>query len=177
MRPISDPGQLGRFFAAYAEHAFLDHLGVVDTPLVDYLSGLLVRFVHRDQIFPLRPTGGVRMTALSDMVEAVERAESVGPDRRELFRHIGDFTLFWTGVFPEAVTGRPRAFAVGIEHFTEQGKRSYYVASTYRDTPEQADEAPILRRLSDQFEVCAVGLRRARDLWEADHPQLDPDGP
>ncbi len=42
-----------------------------------------------------------------------------------------------------------------------QGKRSYYLASTL-----DGDEAPVLRRLSDQFELCAFGLSRVRREWE-----------
>ena len=41
------------------------------------------------------------------------------------------------------------------------GKRGYRKASEFDD-----DEAPVLRRLSDEFEVCAIGLREVRREWE-----------
>ena len=175
MQPIADASHLGRHFAAYTEHAFINQLGVSDTPLIDYVSGLLIRFVHRDQIFSHQQPSGRRSMAIVDLAEEIARSEEAGATRRELFRHLGDFALFWTGVFPEAVKSR-RAAALDIETYTEQGKRSYYVASTYVDTPEQKDEAPILRRLSSQFELCAVGLRAARDLWESDRKQWESEG-
>ena len=39
-------------------------------------------------------------------------AEALPPEgrtRREIYRHIGDFTLFWTGVYPEALKRRRSA--------------------------------------------------------------------
>ena len=48
---------------------------------------------------------------------------------------------------------------------TEQGKRSYYIASTFEDEPYR-DEAPVLRRLSEEFELCAYGLNRVREELE-----------
>lgn len=167
MKPIADPNHLGQFFSAYTEYAFFDEMGVTDTRLIDYVAGVLVRFVHFDQIYPKRLLDGRRLMMIADMVDEIERSESIGPERRELFRHVGDFALFWTGLFPASI-GRRRFAAVGVPEYTQQGKRSYYVASTYQETPEHANEAPVLRRLSEEFELCATGLRRARDLWEAD---------
>jgi hypothetical protein len=95
----------------------------------------------------------------------VAEAESCGDAerRRECHRHVGDFTLFWTGVYPEALGHRRmRESADGLVDFQRQGKHSYYVASTYG-----TDEAPVLRRLSAEFELCALGLARVRREWEA----------
>jgi hypothetical protein len=49
--------------------------------------------------------------------------------------------------------------------YCEQGKRSYYIASTFDDEPYR-DEAPVLRRLSVEFEMCSFGLNRVRREWE-----------
>ena len=78
------------------------------------------------------------------MIEA-EAMPAEGRTRREVHRHIGDFTLFWTGVYPEALK-RLRS-VLHQDHFIdycEQGKRSYYIASTFEDDPyrEQRGLAP-----------------------------------
>jgi hypothetical protein len=89
-----------------------------------------------------------------------------GRTRREVHRHIGDFTLFWTGVYPEALNRLQSVMTK--DHFIdycEQGKRAYYIASTFADDPYR-DEAPVLRRLSDEFELCAYGLSQVRREWE-----------
>ena len=61
-----------------------------------------------------------------------------------MHRHIGDFTLFWTGVYPEVL--KKTRTPLCKDHFIdycEQGKRSYYIASTFADAPFQ-EEATVL---------------------------------
>ncbi|MGZ3355373.1 MAG: hypothetical protein ACXVBO_11045, partial [Isosphaeraceae bacterium] len=48
-------------------------------------------------------------------------------------------------------------------NYQQQGKRSYYLASTLSTT---GDRGSVLRRLSDEFELCAFGLSRVRREWE-----------
>ena len=59
---------LRRFFAGVTEHAFAIRMGVADPPLVDYVSELLVRFVHNDEIYGLRTPRGDRLLQLADML-------------------------------------------------------------------------------------------------------------
>ena len=106
------------------------------------------------------------------MVIEAEGLPPEGRTRREVHRHIGDFTLFWTGVYPEMVN-RLRT-ALSRDHFIdycEQGKRSYYIASTFEDDAYR-DEVPVLRRLSEDFELCAYGLNQVRREWERGQPAI-----
>ena len=157
---------LRRFFAGFTEHTFMNTLGVGDPRLIDYLSELLSRFVHLDAVYRLRNAQGRRLEEVADMVIEAQGLPPEGRTRREVHRHIGDFTLFWTGVYPEALRRlRP---ALSKDHFIdycEQGKRSYYIASTFADEPYR-EEAPVLRRLSEEFELCAYGLNQVRHGWE-----------
>jgi aminopeptidase N len=83
-----------------------------------------------------------------------------------MHRHIGDFTLFWTGVYPEAVNrARSKLCKDHFIDYCEQGKRSYYIASTFENEPYK-EEATVLRRLSERFELCAYGLTQVRKEWE-----------
>jgi hypothetical protein len=108
------------------------------------------------------------------MVVEAETLPDGGRTRREYFRHIGDFTLFWTGVYPEAVsTARRRGDPDGVLNFTAQGKRAYRIAG---EDARFAEEAPVLRRLSDEFELCAVGLREVRHEWEELQQHPGPSG-
>jgi hypothetical protein len=160
---------LRRYFSGLTEHAFVDSLGMADPRLVDYLSLLLARFIHMDAAQRLQAGAGRTLEQVADMLlEAA--ALPTGRTCREVHRHIGDFTLFWTGVYPEALQ-RLRSI-LKKDHFIdycEQGKRSYWIASTYAGDPF-ADEAPVLRRLSEQFELCAWGLRQVRKVWEQQPP-------
>lgn len=154
---------LRRFFSGLTEFAFHTRLGVADPPLVDYLSELLVRFVRYDELYPVRSPRGERLVQVSDMlVEAEHRA---GTARQQVHRHIGDFTLFWTGVYPEVADGFRRSGKDAFLNYQQQGKRAYWIASTI---PANEDEAPadILKRLSEQFELCVYGLSEVRRQWE-----------
>ncbi len=162
---------LRRLFAGLTEHAFMESFGMGDPPLVDYLSLMLSRFVHIDAIYRLRDTAGKRLEEVAEMLLESETLPQEGATYREYHRHIGDFTLFWTGVYPEALERLKTALCK--DHFIdycEQGKRSYYIASTYEDDPYR-EEAPVLRRISEQFEMCAFGLRQVRSEWEKNRPK------
>jgi len=155
-----------RLFAGLTEHTFMTTLGMGDPPLIDYLSEMLARFIHMDSLYRLGNVQGKRLEEVAEMVFEAESFPPGGRTRREVFRHIGDFTLFWTGVYPEALK-RMRS-VLSKDHFIdycEQGKRSYYIASTFEDEPYR-EEAPVLRRLSERFELCAYGLREVRREWE-----------
>jgi hypothetical protein len=157
---------LRRLYAGLTEQTFLDTLGIGDPPLIDYLVSLLSRFVHMDAHFRLANAQGRRLEEVAEMMFEAEALPAEGRTRREVYRHIGDYTLFWTGVYPEALA-RLRS-VLRKDHFIdycEQGKRSYYIASTFEDEPYR-EEAPVLRRLSNEYELCAYGLNRVRREWE-----------
>ena len=168
-RVLAGEDPLKRLFAALTEHTFQVDLGVADPPLIDYLSDLLVRFTRTDVIFGIRNPVGRRLEEVAEMLlEAQQRGDR---PRREVHRHIGDFTLFWTGVYPEALRRFQRE--TRLDHlldYRQQGKRSYYIASTLR-TDENADQSEVLERLSHEFELCAYGLGELRREWERRDPE------
>lgn len=161
---------LRRLFAGYAENTFQHELGIADPPLIDYLSQLLSQFIHMDTLYRLRNVQGKPLEQVVDMMLEAQALPPAGRTTREVHRHIGDFTLFWTGVFPEAVN-RLRSVACKdyLIDYCTQGKRSYYIASTFDDEPFK-EEAPVLRRLSQDFELCAYGLHQVRIEWERSQP-------
>ena len=157
---------LRRHFSGLTEHTFMATLGVADPRLTDYLSELLSRFIAMDSVFRLRDLAGKRLDQVVEMIAEAEAMPPEGRTRREVHRHIGDFTLFWTGVYPEMLKKLRSALSRdSFVDYCEQGKRSYYIASTFEDEPFQ-EEAPVLRRLSEGFELVAYGLSQVRREWE-----------
>jgi hypothetical protein len=157
---------LRRFFAGYTEQTFQATLGIADPPLVDYLAVMLSRFIHMDNVFRLRNVQGRRLEEVADMMIEAQALPPEGRTTREIHRHIGDFTLFWTGIFPEMLQRMRSALCKDyFIDYCEQGKRSYYIASRFEDEPYR-EEAPVLRRLSEEFELCAYGLQQVRREWE-----------
>ena len=152
---------LRRLFAGAAEQTFEAELGIADPPLVEYLVGMLLRFLRQEAIYRVRDTTGHRLTQVADMVAEAEHREA--RPRREIHRHIGDFTLFFSGLYPEHL---PRLQAPdNKDHLLDycgQGKRSYSIAASYADDADAKVEAPVLRLLSEEFELCSEGLHRVR---------------
>ena len=170
LRAIPESHVLHRLFRALTENAFMTELGIGDPPLVGYVAELLASFVPSQSVWRLRDEHGRPLTEVAAMIAEAESADDA-VRRRECHRHVGDFTLFWTGVYPEALAKlRGRGSSDALINYQEQGKRSYYLASRLSDS---APEGPVLRRLSDQFELCAFGLSCVRREWE----KFEVDGP
>jgi hypothetical protein len=88
-----------------------------------------------------------------------------GPARQQVHRHIGDFTLFWTGVYPEVVDTLRRGNKDALIDYQQQGKRAYWIASTI-PVEKETPPADVLKRLSEQFDLCVYGLGEVRRQWE-----------
>ena len=162
MAPNTPRSLLRRYFAGLTEHTFLATLGLGDPALIDYLSEMLCRFTHIDVLYRLRGADGQRLEEVADMLLAAEGLPPEGRTRREIHRHVGDFTLFWTGLYPDILKRiQARTQRDFFVDYCAQGKRSYWIASGFGDEPYQ-NEAPVLRRLSEDFELCAYGLNRVR---------------
>ncbi|MCC7339317.1 MAG: hypothetical protein IT422_29855 [Pirellulaceae bacterium] len=155
---------LDRFFVGLTEFVFHSQLGVVDTEVVDYVSHLLVRFTRLDGLQKIRRIDGRPVTEVVALVSEAE--QRIGTARREVHRHIGDFTLFWSGVYPEALREMQSSDKCDqFLNYCAQGKRAYKIASSI-ESDEPTATAELLQRMSDQFEMCAYGLREIRREWE-----------
>ena len=170
MAPVlTSENQLKNLFSGLAEQTFEVDYGIADPPLIDYLADMLVRFVRLDAVFAIRDEVGRRLDQVVDMLHEAECREA--EPRREVHRHIGDFTLFWTGVYPEGLLqlkqlDRPDCWV----NYPETGKRCYLIASEYTDEATR-EEAQVLRRLSTLYDTCREGLYHVRKEWDTRPPQ------
>ncbi len=172
---------LERFFAGLSEYAFHSKLGVTDTELVGYVSRLLVRFTKTDAMHRIRQLNGRRPSEVVTWM--IEAQQKVGVAKREMHRNIGDFTLFWTGLYPESLRGKeprndlPLSAIGGVDSdpftaFCHEGKKAYEIASEIEVESEFQESGELLHRISEQFEMCAYGLREVRRQWE-EKPETD----
>jgi hypothetical protein len=167
---------LRRFFTGLTEQTFQAQLGVADPSLIDYLSEMLIRFARFDAIYKVRQLSGKPATEIGDML--FEAEQRIGTARREVHRHIGDFALFWTGLYPEALrrrTGKGETDRFG--DYCVHGKRAYFIASTIESDEPDAPQNDVLERLSMHFEMCAYGLREVRREWERREDDPETPGP
>ena len=153
---------LRQLFAELVRRHFFRHAQVHDPDLAEYVAGVLADFTHVDNMYRIRNARGKRIEEVAEMlVESNPLLEASSFDReREVRKHVGDFTLFFTGLFPEAVDSLPRLQPLSIDRFVDYvsaGKESYAVVAAF-NLFEYRNEAPLFRRLSDRFEQCVFGL-------------------
>ncbi len=173
MESINRNHPLRRLFAGLVENAFCTEIGICDPELTAYLADLLVDFTSMDSLIELEEAGGKRLEQVAARL-IVRSGDHPATDQerdRTVYRHIGDFTLFWAGVYPEQlkrVSHRPTDVLLD---YVSQGKRSYAIVSELAGASELAGEraAPtssLFRHLSDDFEDCLYGLGQVRRCWE-----------
>ena len=173
MIPESHP--LQQLFEDLVGRHYAEQIGIRDPQIVAYVSHLLAEFCDSEQLFKIRDALN---RPLSDVGEMLLQADPVyGPapsfDReRQVRKHIGDYTLFLAGMFPESIH-HYRLRRQRLENFVDwvkTGKESYYIVSKFEHF-EYAKVAPLFARLSKNFEECVYGLNRVKnDLEEMQHP-------
>ena len=164
--PVGD--SLRSLFHGLVTRTFRDTVGLTESGVNAYLGDMLARFAHRDNLYRVRSLQGRALEEVAEMLmEADPTAEGGSFDReRAVHRHIGDFTLFWAGLYPEALRRmREQGRADSLIDYVRQGKHSYYVVSTFRHGPF-AEDAPLFQQLSEGFELCLYGLSLVRRDWE-----------
>ena len=172
---VSESHPLQQFFLELVGRRYAEEIGIRDPQIVGYVAHLLAEFFDMEQLLKVRNAAG---RALSDVGEMLLESDPVfGPapsfDReRQVRKHIGDYTLFFTGMFPESIN-HFRLRHNRLENFVDwmkAGKESYYVVSKF-DVFEYTKVAPLFANLSQHFEQCVYGLNRVKnDLQEMQHP-------
>jgi hypothetical protein len=158
-----------RMFFGESLHEALDGVGLADDPRAEeYLLQMLLEFLHNDGIYAIRDAEGRRVKSVADMLaegDVLLNADSFERER-QVHKHIGDFLLFWSGLFPEFLRHlRAPVSKDALIDPVRQGQDSYYVASTFRHDPF-GDEAPTLLRLSEEFRGYQESLILLRASFE-----------
>src|SRR6266487_5238114 len=164
---IPEHHPLRKLFGALAEKVFTEKLGWPDFNVSEYVSTLLVDFTRTDHLHRIKNAAGERVEAVVDLLyesEVTHEAGSFGRER-EVHRHIGDFTLFMAGLFPEYLKRIKTSGLIYHKDFLvdyiKTGKRSYRIAAEFDMLPSATKDrpsSPLFRKLSENFELCVVGL-------------------
>lgn len=166
MNPSGQEHPLYALFREHVNQSISRTEGLVAEPDVeDYMARLMLTFLHTDRIFAIRDKSGRRLASVAEMVaEGDIRLNADSFEReREVHKHIGDFILFWSGIYPEFLRQMKMHFGCDlICDYTRQGRESYYVVSTFDHAPYDR-EANTFRKLSTRFEEYAYCLRQVRE--------------
>ena len=173
MIPESHP--LRDLFVELVSRHYTDELGMRDTEMTGYVANVLAEFCEVDQLFRLRNAADKPLGDVGEMLLESDPVYGPAPsfDReRQVRKHIGDFTLFFAGMFPESIN-HFRMRRQRLENFVDlmkAGKESYYIVSKF-EFFEYAKVAPLFGRLSNHFEQCVYGLNLVKnELAEMQHP-------
>jgi len=164
MERSAAPRTLRRFFDGVVRRSFGD-LTIRDEVAADYLADLLTRFARAENIYPISALTGERLDAVVDLLLEVQRVWDLDSphfnpaQEREIKRHIGDYTLFMTGLFRERVEGLACA-----GFYIREGKRAYRFVSEH-DRAGARPHAGLFRTLSDRFEGFAGALSYMRKVY------------
>ncbi len=174
---IPEKHPLQQLFLDLVSRHYADEIGLRDPEISTYVANMLTEFCDVEQLFRLRDAGGRKLNDVGEML--LESNPVYGPapsfDReRQVRKHIGDYTLFFTGMFPESINHfrLRRQRLESFVDFMKAGKESYYIVSKF-EFFEYAKVAPLFGRLSDHFEQCVYGLNRVKnELSEMQHPAM-----
>jgi hypothetical protein len=168
-REINGEHPIWVYFGQAVHRALVDSFGMSDEDVEVYMTHMLVEFLHNDNLFAIRDRAGRPLDSIADMLmEGDIRLNADSFQReREVHRHIGDFLLFSSGLFPEFLREmkirNSRDLLVDVNG---QAKESYHIASTFDHDPYTA-EAKTLGKLSSQFEAYQASLMLVRASFDS----------
>jgi hypothetical protein len=171
---VSESNPLQRFFHELVERNYSE-VGVRNSEVQAYVSNLLTELCESDNLYKIAGENGEPLCDLGTMLLAADPVYGPAPsfDReRQVRKHIGDYALFFTGMFPEALNhSRLRRMRLeGLIDFIRAGKESYFIVSKFEHF-EYAKVAPLFRRMSHDFEQLVYGLNQVKnELEELQHP-------
>lgn len=176
MQPPKDP--LEQFFHQAVRNSYEGKLGLHDPDVTGYVAHLLYDFSRSDKLYKFRDEMGRPISELEPLIAAADPVNGTAPSfdaERMVRKHIGDYSLFVAGMYPEAVESwhRRRNHHPRLEELVTAGKESYYIVSQF-NLFEYEDEAPLFARLSDWFERCTLGLTLVREELGGKRPMLPP---
>jgi hypothetical protein len=155
---------LKRFFDRLVRRS-LDDLWMGGEPVADYLGSLLARFARTDSVYAIRDAAGRPLASVVEMLLEVQRAWAFDDPQFDPFRertvrqHIGDYTLFMTGIFREHVERR-----ASTGFYVREGKRAYRVVADFQRSALKSD-ARLFAALSAEFEGYATALAYMKRVY------------
>jgi hypothetical protein len=148
------------YFYILVRHVFR-RSDIQDRAVADYVAEVLSEFAHAEQARCVLPGQTSPLDYFFEMLAALKTAD----DRTSfsLRVHIGNYSLFLSGVFPDRI--RFRAEARGfpdLRYYEGVGRTQYRMASDHR-LAQRYELGSILGTLSERFETTRLALNDIAD--------------
>jgi hypothetical protein len=113
---------LQQFFRHQLGHGFAVH-GLTEPATLDYVSDMLARFAQTRALYAVK---GADDRPLEHIVDFLCETQDDGPRRsdrarrRSILRHLGEYTLFMSGIFRDRLKRRGE-----LNYYLQQGSTAY----------------------------------------------------
>jgi len=149
------------YFYVLARHV-LQQGGIGDRKLCDYVASLLETFSRASRLQISDETQHLAEQYISDILIALNRAT---PEQAFLLRaHIGNYSLFISGIFHPAVAGQRRSLRGGpdIEFYEQVGRTSYQLVASHA-VARRCELDDVFEGLADRFRDVRLALNQLSD--------------
>jgi len=148
------------YFYILVRHVFR-RSGIDDRSVADYVAEVLAEFARAERARCVVPGQANPLDYFFEMLSALQTAD----ERTSFFlrAHIGNYSLFLSGVFPDRI--RFRAEARGfpdVKYYDALGKMQYRAASDHR-LAQRYEVATIFDTLAERFETTRMALNEIAD--------------
>lgn len=145
------------FFSVLLRRSLVDRRILGDGRVINYIANLLSLFVKTDRLYRIHRHDEQTHQYLTDMIQEAANADA----RRQflIYSHIGNYSLYVTGLFPQSIEYRLRYKhrPVNTQFYIDFGREYYERASAHAIAREyELDE--VFFRLSIMFEVYKEAL-------------------
>src|SRR5437870_3142710 len=160
---LSNAGHLhisSQFYFYVLARYVLQQAGIGDRKLCDYVGSLLENFSRANQLqTPAKIDNGAHQY-ISDMLIALTRAT---PEQTFLLRaHVGNYSLFISGIFHENTQRRSLRGAPDIEFYEQVGRTNYQLLASH-ETARRCELTDVFSGLADRFHDVRLALNDLSD--------------
>ena len=161
---------LYRFFHQNLTQAFAD-LQLANRQAIDYIASVLTDFARTEHLYRIRQIPKFKFESVVETLLEVETArfsdEPLSENEEVLIRkHVGDFTLFMSGIFREWVQ------RIGsLDFYLHEGSRSYHRVYDFASR-SLGHKADIFADLSRRFENYSSALDYLKKVYFY-YPNID----
>jgi hypothetical protein len=159
---IPEEHALRQLFHSTVSECYSEHLGIHDSEVTSYIADLLTEFCVVENLYLIRDAEGQPVKEVGQMLAASDPVHGTAPSfdvERKVRKHIGDYALFSTGMYPEAVQRAKFAGDTNFLDMVRTGKESYYIVSQF-NLFEYQNEAQFFGKLAEEFESYMYGLTK-----------------
>ena len=136
-------------------------LGVEDRAVTDYCAAMVLAFGRGDRAYRTFEHDENRYAYLVDLVEEAGRTE--GERQFQLRVHLGNFSLWLTGIFPDYIAARrTRKGGPPMPYYEALGRSGFLMASDSRLAGSYGLDG-VLRAAGERFGELRIALNRMSD--------------